>query len=269
MTKPFLRWVGGKGRLLPELLSRVPSDFKGYFEPFAGGAALFFALLPPYGYIADANTELVNAYRVIKHKPGRLIDALAGLDGNQETFDRLKSADRSPTFGEWSDIDRAARFIFLNKTCFNGLYRVNRKGQFNAAYGYRRNPQILDADNIMAVHRSLRVTRLTAAPFDSLIDMVRPGDFVYLDPPYDPLSKTANFTTYTKGGFGDRDQRAVWQLCVKLHRKGALWMLSNSATPRIRTLFRAFHTDLIDVPRSLSGAVKGRGPVQEVIVRNY
>lgn len=264
MAEPIVKWIGGKGRLLPELVSRLPGRFKTYHEPFIGGGALFFAIRPRFAYLADANPELVNLYQCIKREPGALMDRLAGMGTDETEYYRLRGQDRDPGFADLSAVERAARFIYLNKCCFNGLYRVNRQGHFNAAWGKRRNPQLFDAGNVMSVQAALEGVRLTVADFGQVLHLARPGDFVYFDPPYDD-----SFTGYTSGSFSRQDQHRLWQLCVKLHRLGASWMLSNADTPFIRQLFRAFRVESVLAPRSVAASGAARAPAREVIVRNY
>lgn len=268
-TKPFLRWMGGKRRVLPELQKRLPRHYKGYFEPFVGGGALFFAEAPSHGYIGDFNPEVANAYQVIKHQPQALLNALAQHENTQEYFYNLRNADRQPEFETWGAVARAARFIFLNRTCFNGLCRTNAKGQFNMAYGHLKKPTVCDADTIWAAHRALRTLRVAHASFEEVLKLARPGDFVYFDPPYVPLSPTANFTAYAKGGFGLHQQRELWRACVMLHRKGVKWMVSNSHTPVVLDLWRAFNVKTIHAPRTNAAAATSRGAVREVLVTNY
>lgn len=264
MVEPVVRWVGGKGRLLPQLTARLPERFSVYHEPFLGGGALFFALRPRFAYLADANSELINLYRVIKREPKRLMAAMAAMTVSERDYYRIRDLDRSDAFSSLPDVERAARFIYVNKTCFNGLHRVNGRGQINAAYGHRRNPTLFDASNVMAVHRALEGARIANAGFDEVLRLVRPGDFVYLDPPYD-----GTFTSYTRDSFGGDAQRRLWGVCVKLHRIGARWMLSNSDTPFVRALYRPFRIDTIQAPRMIAAKAESRGPVPEVIIRNY
>jgi len=269
MTDPFLRWPGGKRRLLGELRQHMPETYKGYFEPFIGGGALFLAERPDYGYIGDANPELANVYNVVKHKPTQLIAELALHRNTAKDYYKVRQADRDADFTGWSDVRRAARFVFLNRTCFNGLCRMNAKGQLNMAYGRLKNPDITQARAIWAAHATLRRVRIAHASFDEVLKLARPGDFVYFDPPYVPLSPTANFTDYAAGGFGADKHRELWQLCVKLHRRGIKWMVSNSRTPQVLDLWRAFTTHEIDARRTIAAGPKGRGRVKEVLVTNY
>lgn len=264
MTEPVVRWVGGKGRLLPELTSRLPERFSVYHEPFIGGGALFFAVRPRFAYLADANGELVNLYRVIKREPKRLMAAMAAMKVSEAEYYRIRDLDRSEAFQAALDIARAARFVYVNKTCFNGLHRVNRRGQINTAYGHRANPTLFDASNVIAVHHALEGARVAHAGFEDVLRLAGRGDFVYFDPPYD-----GTFTGYTQGEFGRDDQRRLWEVCVKLHRIGARWMLSNSDTPHVRNLYRAFRIEMVQAPRRVAARAASRVSAAEVIIRNY
>ncbi|MBL4613538.1 MAG: Dam family site-specific DNA-(adenine-N6)-methyltransferase [Magnetovibrio sp.] len=269
MLRPFLRWPGGKRRLLREIQKRLPKHYKGYFEPFIGGGALFFAQRPGFGYIGDFNPEVANAYSVIKHKPAQLIHEVARHRNTETHYYALRNVDRDPEYRQWTDVQRAARFVFLNRTCFNGICRMNRRGQLNMGYGHLKKPTIMRPDDIWAAHHALRTIRVAHASFEEVLKLARPGDFVYFDPPYVPLSATASFTAYTAGGFGVEQQRDLWRVCVKLHRKGVKWMVSNSFTPIVVDLWRAFHVDTVMAPRSNGVGLNARRPVREVLITNY
>lgn len=269
MKKPFLRWLGGKRRILPEIKKRMPKSYKGYFEPFIGGGALFFAENPTHGYIGDFNPEVANTYNVIKHQPQALLNELATHENTEKYFYTLRNIDRGDEFKSLTDVQRAARFVYLNRTCFNGMCRMNRRGEFNMSYGYLKNPTISDEKTIWAAHDALRTLRVAHASFEEVLKLAKPGDFVYFDPPYVALSPTANFTSYTAGGFGIHEQRDLWRVCVKLHRKGVKWMVSNSHTPLTVNIWRAFHISTITAPRSNGANKAARRKVQEVLVTNY
>lgn len=268
MADPVIKWVGGKRRLLGELISRLPSDIRGYHEPFLGGGALFLSLRPAHCLLTDANGELINLYRVIKHRPRDLMAALAGHDFTEAEYYRVRDMDRAPGLAALSDMERAARFLYLNKTGFNGLWRVNRLGLCNNGWGKRSRVVLFDRDNLMAVHEALRTARLAEAHYSHVLIMAKPGDLVYFDPPYD-TERGRGGIGYTAAGFSRRDQQELWQLCVKLHRVGVLWMLSNADTPFIRRLYAAFRIEAVRAPRSLAGDPAARGDAREVIVRNY
>ena len=267
--KPFVKWLGGKRRLLPHIVPRLPHRFGCFHEPFIGGGALFFALKPEYSYISDSNGDVVNAYNVIKHKVHALIADLRRHVARRDYYYALRDADRHSSFGALSDVARASRFIFLNKTCFNGLHRVNTRGQFNAAYGKYRNPAIFDPDNLIACHHALRRTRITHGGFLEVERIARAGDFVYFDPPYLPISGTSNFVGYAKGGFGLNDHLALRGLCLRLDAQGVLFMVSNSYTSLVRDLYQPFWVHTVFAPRSVAGDARSRGMVKEVVITNY
>ena len=275
MAKPFLKWVGGKAKLLPELTRRLPDDLakKRYFEPFLGGGALFFSTRALYrneAFLSDENADLIQAYAAIKGDDlsvlQELLRCFSDLSGDfyYETRSRW-NGDRL----NWSAQKRAACFIYLNKVCFNGLYRVNREGRFNVPMGTAKNPKIVDLKTIKAAHIALAGADLAAIPFELALPRIGSGDFAYLDPPYHPASSTANFEAYCKGGFGPIRQCVLAAECQKLHERGGLFMLSNSDTPFIRELYQGFHIDSVSAPRSINCDATKRGKVGEVIVRNY
>lgn len=263
--RPFLKWAGGKRQLLPELLRRVP-PFKRYFEPFVGGGALFFRLAPPCATLSDVNGELINAYQVIRDDVEGVIKELSSIEHNEDFFYECRDADRTPAFATWSPVKRAARLIYLNKTCFNGLYRVNSKGFFNVPFGDIRTPNYLDVENLRRCSATLQGQTIAVAPFGAVLDQAERGDFIYFDPPYAPLTATANFTAYAKDGFRGEDQEALRDLCRKLDEKGVSWMLSNSSAPLILDLYKEYEIEFVEAARHINSKVGGRGKVKEVII---
>lgn len=226
--KPFLKWPGGKRQLLRELLQRLPKKYGRFFEPFVGGGALFFAVKPEYGYISDINPELINVYEVVQNNVEELIESLKKHKNNERYFYQLRSADRTEEYKYWNNVDKASRTIYLNKTCFNGLYRMNSDGYFNVPYGFYKNPSIVDERNLIACSALLKKTEIALAPFEAVEKKAHKGDFVYFDPPYVPLNKTSSFTKYYKDDFDLDAQFALRELCDRLTSKGVLFMLSNS-----------------------------------------
>lgn len=269
VCKPFLKWVGGKSQLLPELTRRLPTTFSRYFEPFVGGGALFFEAQPQHAFLIDTNPELINAYNVVRDSVEALIEDLQQHRYESEYFYHVRNVDRESNFADWSPVQRASRLIYLNKTCFNGLYRVNSKGHFNTPFGRYSNPTILDAQNLRACSRALQCARVQLGSFDEIGRTIQPDDFVYFDPPYVPLSKTANFTHYSRTGFDEQMQRDLQQLCYRLAEKGTKFMLSNSAAPLVLELYREFKIELVQATRAINSVASKRGPVDEVIVTNY
>jgi DNA adenine methylase len=275
---PFVKWAGGKTQLLPELEKYIPDNFTRYFEPFLGGGAFFFYLVSSKqlkftAYLSDVNKELINAYKVIKDDVEALIELLRihekGYKLNpNEYYYKLRAEPKPPT-----DVESAARFITLNKTCYNGLYRVNKDGMFNVPIGRYKNPLICDSKNLRNVSIALRHTNahLFANNYQETLELSREGDFIYLDPPYKPTSITANFTSYTNDGFGDKDQIALYEIFKKLDRKGCKIMLSNSDTPFIRELYHDFkeYTSQVSVLRAINCKPTRRIGHTELLVRNY
>jgi DNA adenine methylase len=268
-TKPFLKWAGGKTRLLPELVKRMPEQYNTYFEPFLGGGALFFHLQPQRAQLSDANSELINAYRMVRDWSPQLCDYLANHQNTKEYYDHIRNIDRTAEYQHWGSMQKASRFIYLNKTCFNGLYRVNAKGQFNVPFGNYKNPCVLDTEVLQKCSLALDKARLFHCDFDEIETLTQAGDFVYMDPPYVPLSTTSSFTGYTKDGFGFHEHRRLKKLCNRLDARGVQFMLSNSATNSVKGIFAKYRVETITVPRSISASADSRKDVQEVIVRNY
>jgi len=267
--RPFLKWAGGKSQLLPQLLPRLPSEYNRYLEPFVGAGALFFALRPERAYISDSNAELMNCFEVVKSQPEELLKELQGYTYEKGFYYGIRKLDRTPEFAELSSVKRAARLIYLNKTCFNGLYRVNSKGHFNVPFGRYNNPKIVDAENLLACSDLLMRTITAAASFDKVLDIAEAGDFVYFDPPYAPVSETSDFTAYVRDGFDDAAQELLLLVCLQLNQRGVKWMVSNSNAPLIQELYRGFRIEPVYASRSINSKATKRGSVVELVIRNY
>lgn len=267
--KPILKWAGGKTRLLPELIKRVPPFSGRYFEPFLGGGALFFHLEPQRpAIVSDLNDSLIQTYWQVAHKVEALIRCLQKLKEAHSEAHYYSIRD-CWNRGEGNALERAALFIYLNKTCYNGLWRVNRANQFNVPVGRYKNPQICDETTLRNASRLLRRTTIVCQDFTSLADYpMDENDFVYFDPPYQPLSASANFTAYTPGGFGPAEQRELALLVRKLHERNCQVMVSNHDTPEIRDLYQYFHIQTISASRAINSDSKKRGKVGEVIITN-
>jgi DNA adenine methylase len=262
---PFLKWAGGKSELLPELGRRLPRSFGTYWEPFLGGGALFFAADPRTAVLSDLNEELVNCYKVVKDDVEALLIQLKKHRNSRIHF--METRKIQP----WTldPVARAARLIFLNKTCFNGLYRVNRKGEFNVPYGKYSNPNFNDGLSLRAASAALTNTQIKCRDFRFLLYNARPDDFVYFDPPYNPVSTTSSFTSYSESPFGEREQKALKAVFEALSDRGCRVMLSNSNTELIRKLYRHFNIEEVLASRAINCRGDKRGKVSEVIVRNY
>lgn len=268
-TTPVVKWAGGKRQLLSEIMQNLPKQFNQYFEPFIGGGALFFALQPEQGYISDINEELVNLYKVIQSDVYALIDALALHENTEDYFFRIRNIDRTHEYENWTDVQKASRFIFLNRTCFNGLYRVNSRGEFNVPYGRYKNPQLVNVENLLNCSELLKQTLIAHADFTTIEALTKRGDFVYFDPPYMPLTPTANFTAYTKEGFDIEMQIKLKKLCDTLDKKGVHFLLSNSDVPFIRELYDEYTIKTVWASRAINASGNARGKITEVLVRNY
>ena len=273
--KPFVKWVGGKRQLLTQFrrLNLYPPerfDIKTgrYFEPFVGGGAVFFDLLPEEGFLSDLNKELVTTYNVIKNDVDGLIASLKKHKTEKEYFLKVRSQDPS----RLSDLAVASRFIFLNRTCFNGMYRVNSKGGFNVPYGKYSNPLICDEDNLKKVSKALQGIEIKHKDYKEVLKKAKKGDFVYFDPPYYPVSKTASFTSYTAESFLDKEQTELRDTVLELNKRGCYVMLSNSDTPFINKIYSGFkgiRISKVEAGRAINSNGSGRGKITEVLVTNY
>lgn len=272
LVAPVLKWVGGKRQLLEVLTPLLPGAISTYCEPFVGGGALFFDLQPKKACINDINEELMRVYAVIKDDVGNLINALQGFKNEADFFYSVRDWDRDKEkYRLLSDVQKAARTIYLNKTCYNGLFRVNNSGEFNSPFGNYRNPNIVNAPTLRAVSSYLNTAAVTlsAVNYADRLKSLPRGTFVYLDPPYDPVSDTANFTGYSRGGFSRADQIALRAACDDLNTRGIKFMLSNSATDFIKAQYSAYHMTIVQAKRAINSDSTKRGEVDEVVVRNY
>jgi DNA adenine methylase len=276
---PFLKWAGGKGQLLESYYKQYfPRPVGGkYIEPFVGGGAVFFCLytigaLPGRIILNDLNEELINCYKVIRDNMEELIKALERHDAHKTDkgyYLWVRNWDRDPASDQLGDVERAARTIFLNKTCYNGLHRVNRKGQFNVPYGGYKNPTIFEGKNLRAVKRALQGVTLNSEDFSTCLNYAQTGDFVYLDPPYHPASATSNFTKYTKEDFGEEDQARLFKDFLCLNDIGCQVMLSNSDTELVRRLYADFKIIDVKASRAISRQTSRLQDVAEIIILNY
>ncbi len=266
VPRPFLKWAGGKTQLLPELLRRIPDRFGTYYEPFLGGGALFFALYRlgriRQAILSDVNRELIDTYVALRDHVDEVIAILSEYPYDRDFFYEIRSRD------PWQLPlpVRAARMIYLNRTCYNGLYRVNRSGRFNVPFGRYRRPTICDAENLRAVSRALQHVEIRCADFAETVQEARAGDFVYFDPPYVPVSPTADFTAYTEHGFNIDEQRRLRRVAGALARRGVYIMISNSMTPQIRRLYRGFRIDVVSVERAINRRADRRNGWRECII---
>ncbi|MHA1379137.1 MAG: DNA adenine methylase [Candidatus Helarchaeota archaeon] len=265
---PFVKWAGGKRQLLEQLDSYLPKSFNKYIEPFVGGGALFFYLLPEKAILIDNNEELINCYKVIKNNVEELIRSLKTHKNEKSYFYKIRNADRTEEFKDWSDVERASRAIFLNRCCFNGLYRVNSKGQFNVPFGRYKNPKFCVEQNLRAVHQLLQNVKIVLGPFEDCLEYADRDDMIYFDPPYHPLSETANFTGYTKGGFGKESQIKLFDVFEELDERGCRLMLSNSYNQFILDLYKNYKIITILAKRAINSDATKRGQIREVLILN-
>lgn len=272
LAAPVVKWVGGKRQLLETMQPLLPKKITSYCEPFVGGGALFFKLQPKTAYINDINEELIQLYVVIKNDVESLISTLQEFKNESEYFYSVRDWDRNKTkYTDLTDIQKAARIIYLNKTCYNGLFRVNNAGEFNSPFGNYRNPNIVNAPTLRAVSTYFNSASISFSSGDyaNVLEKLPQNTFVYLDPPYDPVSGTANFTGYSKGGFGRDDQLRLREACDVLDAKGIKFMLSNSATDFIKEQYAAYHISVVQAKRAINSDAAKRGDVDEVVIRNY
>lgn len=271
--QPFTKWTGGKRQLLPVIRELMPKKYNRYFEPFVGGGALFFDLAPKHAVINDFNAELINCYQQIKDNPQELIEILKVHQeyNSKEYYLDLRSADRDERIDMMSEVQRAARILYMLRVDFNGLYRVNSKNQFNVPYGRYKNPKIVDENLVSAISTYLNNNQIEIkkGDFEKAVLDVQPGDFVYFDPPYIPLSETSAFTSYTHEGFSYDDQVRLRDTFKKLSDTGAYVMLSNSSSFLVEELYRDFNIHYVEATRTNGAKSSSRGKISEIIVTNY
>ena len=271
--KPVVKWVGGKRQLIGELTNLMPRNYNRYYEPFFGGGALYFATKPNNAVINDINHDLITMYRVIKDKPLELISLLEKHSQNhsKDYYYKLRSFDRDGSIDEMNDIEKSARLLYMLRVDFNGLYRVNSKGQFNVPYGRYKNPNIVNKNTILAVSSLFKHNNveLKSVDFAKAINGIKKNDFVYFDPPYIPLTPTASFTSYTADGFNYDEQERLRDLFFSLKERGVFAMLSNSDTPLTRELYEGANFHVVKAKRAINSNAKKRGQVNELIITNY
>lgn len=275
LVAPVVKWVGGKRQLLPEIKKYSPKKYNTYFEPFVGGGAVLFELQPKNAIVNDINKELINLYSVIQNNVDDLIEKLSDTETYSNTSDcyyRVRELDREPQkYNKMTGVDRAARILYLNKTCYNGLYRVNSMGEFNSPFGSYKNPNIVNSITLKAVSKYFNESNIKFlnGDFEKTVKTAKKDDFVYFDPPYAPISKTSNFTGYNENGFGENEQIRLKELCDTLDKKGVKFLLSNSDCEFIRELYKDYNIVTIKAKRTINSNANNRGAISEVLIRNY
>lgn len=275
--QPFIKWVGGKRGLLDSIVPLIPKNYNNYFEPFLGGGALFFELYSrgylenKNVYLFDINEELINTYLTVKEKPEELIEELKRFkkQHSKDFYYDVRSWDRTDNFSELNPLIRASRFIYLNKTCFNGLYRVNKNNQNNVPMGSYKNPNICDEIVIYNASEALQVANILNTSYKNIVDYANSGDFIYFDPPYYPLNPTSSFTSYSEFEFLDKEQIELYEIFKKLDINNVNILHSNSDTDFIKTLYKDFNITLIQANRFINSKSSQRGKINEVLIRNF
>lgn len=265
LPKPLLKWAGGKRQLLPQYDALFPQSFGAYHEPFLGGGAVYFYLRPARAFLSDLNSEVMNVYDVVRDALDALIPLLRQHRNEPGYYYAIRAQDPAAL----SPVEQASRTIFLNRTCYNGLYRVNRKGQFNVPFGRYRNPQYCDESALKAASELLQGAVLSAVDFEAALEHAKPGDFVYLDPPYQPLSATASFVDYTTARFDEAQQVRLASAFRKLTKRGVQAMLSNSDTGLVRELYHKMRVVEVSARRAINSVAEARGDITELVIRNY
>lgn len=272
LVAPVLKWVGGKRQLLPDISPLLPKSIKSYCEPFVGGGAVLLDLQPKKAIVNDINSDLILVYKVIKDNVDELISLLGKYPNEEEFYYNLRNIDREQDkYASLSDVQKAARVLYLNKTCYNGLYRVNNAGEFNSPFGRYKNPNIVNEPVLRAVSLYFNAAEITfsSVDFSEVLGNIKKGTFVYLDPPYDPLSDTSSFTGYSRGGFSREQQIQLRECCDSLNDRGIKFMLSNSATEFIKDQYANYHIKTVQAKRAINSIASKRGDVDEVIITNY
>lgn len=265
-TRPFLKWAGGKSQLLPEILKRIPVTFRRYFEPFLGSGAVFFALAPESAVLSDANDELVSTFTAVRDDVDAVIASLRTHVNTEAHF--LRTREVVPA--QLPICERAARLIYLNRTCYNGLYRVNRRGQFNTPFGRYENPTICNEEQLRSASAALKRSRLISDDYRRATRLAREGDFVYFDPPYFPVSKYSDFRRYHSQPFAEAEHRELFAEMVRLAERGCHVMASNSDCDFTRALYSApWKVHEVDARRLINSKSGGRGKIGELLITNY
>lgn len=273
LVTPFLKWVGGKRQLMPTIVTHLPKNINEltYVEPFIGGGAVLFHLQPKNAIINDFNEELINVYEVIKNNLDELIEDLKKHKNEHDYFYEIRSLDRNDNFKNLSKVERASRVIYLNKTCYNGLYRVNNAGEFNSPFGRYKNPNIVNEPTLKAVSKYLNSNNIMIknGDYNDVLKTLDKNSFVYLDPPYHPISESSNFTGYIQGGWDAFDQIRLREVCDELNAKGIKFLLSNSSAQLIKDQYTKYKIENVKANRAINSNGANRGEIDEILIKNY
>lgn len=277
LVAPFLKWVGGKRQLIPSIVEFLPDEVRkhkrkyNYVEPFIGGGALLFHIQPKRAIINDFNSDLINVYDVIKNDLDSLIEDLKKHKNESEYFYQIRVLDRTNDFIKLTKVQRASRFIYLNKTCFNGLYRVNNSGEFNSPFGRYKKPNIVNEPTLKAVNKYLNTNdiQIRNGDYFEVLKDIDHNSFVYLDPPYHPISESSNFTGYIQGGWNEIDQIRLREVCDELNKKNIKFLLSNSSAQLIKEQYKKYNIQIVKATRTINSNALNRGEIDEVLIRNY
>jgi len=271
---PFLKWAGGKRQLIPQMKKYFPEKFNKYIEPLVGGGAVFFYLfrnnlIHNDAILIDNNNELINCYKTIEENLDQVINLLNKYKNEKDYYYEIRKKDRNlEIYRNLTDIEKASRTIYLNKTCYNGLYRVNSKGQFNVPFGRYKKPNYCDKENLKAASVALKSVKIIESSFESCLDYAEEGDFIYLDPPYHPLTKTSSFTSYTKEDFGIDAQKKLFEVFEKLDERRCKILLTNSYSEFILNLYKEYNKVIIKAKRAINCDASKRGVIKEILILN-
>jgi len=276
LPHPFLKWAGGKRQLLSQMDSYFPKKFTKYIEPFVGGGAVFFHLFKKNllnrkeVILIDINSEIINVYEVIQNNVDELIKLLKYHKNEEGYYYQIRAKDRDPIkYNKMSNVEKASRMIYLNRCCYNGLYRVNSKGQFNVPFGKYDNPNFCDEENLIGVKKALEDVKIINSSFENCLEYAQKGDFIYFDPPYYPISKSSSFTSYTKENFGKDSQQKLSDVFRKLDSRGCKLMLSNSYSEYIQNLYNDYRIITLGARRAINCSANKRGNIKVLLILNY
>src|SRR3989338_6305264 len=273
-TMTFVKWAGGKSQLIEQFIPLFPKKFNRYLEPFVGSGAVFFYIIQKYkpkeAIISDINEELINTYNIIKNDVERLIVELKQhKEYHLAEGKKYYLTIRATNTKDLPELERAARFIYLNRTCFNGLYRVNSSGQFNVPIGSYKNPDVIQEEKLQRIAKLLKNVTIKVMSFEKILNSAKKDDFIYFDPPYYPLKRGKSFTTYTKDKFLEEEQKLLADVFKKLDQRGCSVMLSNSDMEFVKELYPNYNISIVKARRLINSQANSRGEINEILVRNY